>query len=182
MEGLDICGLINNVISCTREYERGKYHCTADLLFDWFELACFANKNKNCQLSYSWFQASQTGGQKYSDTSPFSIPWLYCFYFLLNMVAQWQNTRPGKSYWGGRLSTDDLLVLTSLDQLVFILKILFSFFTKQATCMRRSTALSLPLQLVFPDSTHNPKIQGLNPATGPRRENVEKKVLLITTK
>jgi hypothetical protein len=29
---------------------RGKYHCTIDLLFDWFGLVCFANKNKNCQL------------------------------------------------------------------------------------------------------------------------------------
>ncbi len=42
---------------------------------DWFGLVCFAIKNKNCQLSYSWFQTSQTGGQWYSDTSPFSIPW-----------------------------------------------------------------------------------------------------------
>jgi hypothetical protein len=42
-------------------------------LFDLFGLACFANKNKNCQLSYSLFQTSQTG-QWYSDTSPFSIP------------------------------------------------------------------------------------------------------------
>jgi len=24
-----------------------------DLLFDWFGLVCFANKNKNCELSYS---------------------------------------------------------------------------------------------------------------------------------
>jgi hypothetical protein len=31
----------------------GKYHCTIDLLFDWFGLVYFANKNKNCQLSYS---------------------------------------------------------------------------------------------------------------------------------
>jgi hypothetical protein len=29
-------------------------------------------------LSYSWFQTSQTGGQWYSDTSPFSIPWSVC--------------------------------------------------------------------------------------------------------
>ncbi len=36
-----------------REYEMGKYHCTVDLLFDWFGLVCFANINKNCQLSYS---------------------------------------------------------------------------------------------------------------------------------
>ncbi len=170
MEGLDICGLINNVISCTREYSRGKYHCTTDLLFDLFELACFANKNKNCQLSYSWFQASQTGGQKYSDTSPFSIPWLYCLYALLIMVARWQNTRPGKSYWGGRLSTVDLLALTSLYQLVFILKILFFLFYKTSYLNEEVNCPELSPQLVFPDSTHNPKIQGLNPATGPRRE------------
>jgi len=37
-----------------------------DLLFDWFGLVCFANKNKNCQLSYNLFQTSQTGGQQYS--------------------------------------------------------------------------------------------------------------------
>jgi len=60
--------------------------------------------------------------------------------------AVWQL----KSYWGGRLSAVDLLVLTSLDQLIFILKILFSFLTKQATLMRRSTVLILPTQLVFP--------------------------------
>jgi len=40
-------------------------------------LVCFANKNENCMLSYSWFQSSQTGGQWYSDTSPFSIPCLH---------------------------------------------------------------------------------------------------------
>jgi hypothetical protein len=48
------------------------------------------------------------------------------------------------------LSTVDLLVLTSLDQLGFKLKILFSFFTKQATLLRRSTVLSLTPQVVFP--------------------------------
>ncbi len=55
----------------------GSITCTVDPLFDWFELVCFANKNKNCQWSCSWFQTSRTGGQWYSDTSPFSIPWLY---------------------------------------------------------------------------------------------------------
>jgi hypothetical protein len=56
--------------------EGRKYHCTIDLLFDWFGLVCFANKNKNGQLSNSWFQTSQTGGQWCSDTSPLSIPWV----------------------------------------------------------------------------------------------------------
>jgi len=37
----------------TREYLRGKNHCTVDLLFDWFGLACLANKNKNYNLAYS---------------------------------------------------------------------------------------------------------------------------------
>jgi hypothetical protein len=32
---------------------KGMYHCTTDLLFGWFGLVCFANKNNNCQLSYS---------------------------------------------------------------------------------------------------------------------------------
>jgi hypothetical protein len=40
---------------------------------------------------------------------------------------------------GGRLSMVDLLVPTSLDQLLFIMKILFRCFTKQATLLRRST-------------------------------------------
>jgi len=41
------------LVSQSREYLRGKYHCTIDLLFDWFGLVCFENKNKNCLLSYS---------------------------------------------------------------------------------------------------------------------------------
>ena len=49
-----------------------------------------------------------------------------------------------------RLSTVHLLVLTRLDQLFFILKILFAFVTKQPTLMRRSTVMSLPGKLVFP--------------------------------
>jgi hypothetical protein len=39
----------------------------------------------------------------------------------------------------------DLLVLACLDQLLFILKILFTFFTKQPTLKRRS-----PKQIVTP--------------------------------
>ncbi len=50
----------------------------------------------------------------------------------------------------GRLSMVDLLVPTSLCQLILELKILLNFFTKQAPLMRRSTVMSLPLQLVFP--------------------------------
>jgi hypothetical protein len=63
------------------------------------------------------------------------------------------NAEPGKPYWRGKLNTVDLLVLTSLYQLLFILKILFSYVTKQAALMRRSTVLSLPFQLAFPGWT-----------------------------
>ncbi len=52
----------------------------------------------------------------------------------------------GKLYRRGRLSKVDLNVP---EEVVFILKILFTFVTKQATLMRRSTVLTLPLQLVF---------------------------------
>ncbi len=43
----------------------------------------------------------------------------------------------------------DLLVLTGLDQLLFILKKLFTLVTKQAILTRRSTVVSLSLQPVF---------------------------------
>jgi len=52
------------------------------------------------------------------------------------------------------LSTVDLLVFISLDQVLFVLKILFTFFTKQVTSMRRSTVLTLPLQLGFPGTRY----------------------------
>jgi hypothetical protein len=34
----------------TREYQRGKYYCTIDLLFDLFGLACFANKKRDLSV------------------------------------------------------------------------------------------------------------------------------------
>jgi hypothetical protein len=37
----------------------------------------------------------------------------------------------------------------------FIIKILYTFFTKRATLMTRSTLLNIPLQLVFPSLIHN---------------------------
>ncbi len=52
-----------------------------------------------------------------------------------------------------RLSTGDLLVLTIIIHLIFVLKILYNFVTIQAALMRGSTVLSLPLKLVFPGET-----------------------------
>jgi len=51
-----------------------KYHCTIDLLFDWFGISCMTTDNFCFYLQNRLFQTSQTGGQRYSDTSPFSIP------------------------------------------------------------------------------------------------------------
>jgi hypothetical protein len=32
----------------TREYSRGKYHCTIDLLFDWFGISCMMTTDNFC--------------------------------------------------------------------------------------------------------------------------------------
>ena len=52
-------------------------------------------------------------------------------------------------FWRGRLSTVDLLILTSIEQLFLLLQRLFTFLRKQATLLRRSTVLSLSLQQGF---------------------------------
>ncbi len=57
-----------------REYYRGKYHCTVDLLFDWFGIGCMIT---GIFLQNRLMQTSQTGGQWYRDASPFSIPCKY---------------------------------------------------------------------------------------------------------
>jgi hypothetical protein len=43
---------VNKVKELSREYQRGKYHCTIDLLFDWFGLVCFANKKTKIVSSH----------------------------------------------------------------------------------------------------------------------------------
>jgi hypothetical protein len=51
-----------------------------------------------------------------------------CIFTVLKIVflTDCKPLHPRKSYWRGRLSTVDLLVLTSLDKLLFILKPLFA--------------------------------------------------------
>jgi len=103
--GCDICFSSSGVCgkNCTLYWKqgipKGQYHCTIDLVFNWFGLVSFAHKNKNCQLSYSWFQTSQTGGgQCYSDTSPSSIPYtsisnkLFLFTFFRSACSRWSLT------------------------------------------------------------------------------------------
>jgi hypothetical protein len=47
-----------------------------DLLFDWFGISCMTTDNLSFYLQNRLIQTGQTGGQLYSDTSPFSIPCL----------------------------------------------------------------------------------------------------------
>jgi hypothetical protein len=54
---------------------KGEYHCTIDLLFDWFGISCMTTDNFCFYLQNRLIQTSQTGGQWYSDISPFSILW-----------------------------------------------------------------------------------------------------------
>jgi hypothetical protein len=51
--------------------------------------------------------------------------------------------------WRGWSTTVNLRVLTSLNHLIFKLKMLFSFVTNEGILMRRSIVLILPFQLVF---------------------------------
>ncbi len=63
--------------------------------------------------------------------------------------AKLKTVQAGKTNWSGRFSTVDLLVLTSLDQLFFEILNVIYFLPKGATLVRRSTVLSLPVQLAF---------------------------------
>jgi hypothetical protein len=103
-----------------------------------FFFVAFVAKQLHCQL-LKWRPKTKT--QKNKD-----------FFFFRKFLQKRRKqeraekvSEPGKSYWTGRLSTVDLLVLTSLEQLLFKSKILFTFLTKQATVMRRSTVFTNPL-------------------------------------
>ncbi len=82
--------------SLSRDHLRGKYHCTVDLLFDWFGISCMTTDNFCFYLQNRLIQTGQKGGQLYSDTPPFSVP---CFIRLnhelrLGLVSgfKWRQT------------------------------------------------------------------------------------------
>ena len=50
---------------------KGKYHCMADLLFDWLGFGCFACIEFDRDLQVCQIQTSQTGGELYIDTFPY---------------------------------------------------------------------------------------------------------------
>ncbi len=66
---------------------------------------------------------------------------------ILTIILIKGSTWAGNPYRRGRLSTVDLLILTSLYQLLL---------TTQVSLIRRSSVLSLPLESVFPDLGKGP--------------------------
>jgi hypothetical protein len=73
-----LCGLVHlqgQLIPVdTMEYYRGKYHCTIDLLFDWFGISCMNIYSFCFYLQNRLILTSQTGGQWYSNTFPLEFP------------------------------------------------------------------------------------------------------------
>ena len=52
---------------------KGKYQCTADLLFDWFGFSCFLNWNYKQICLFGQILMGQTGGQPNSDIFPCEV-------------------------------------------------------------------------------------------------------------
>ncbi len=53
---------------------QGKYHCTIDLLFNWFGIGCMTTDNFCFYLQNRLIQTSHSGCQWYSNTSPLVFP------------------------------------------------------------------------------------------------------------
>ncbi len=66
-QGRLACPLIQGIL-------KGKYHCTVDLLFDWFGISCMTTDHFCFYLQNRLIQTSQPGGQWYSDTPPLVFP------------------------------------------------------------------------------------------------------------
>ena len=101
-----------------REHWRGKYHCTVDLLFDWFEISCITTDIFCFYLQIRLIQTSQTEGQWYCDPSPFSIPCLGQLEWLItsrivSMCEWWSrevNTCVLEFFWGSDCLSDDCII------------------------------------------------------------------------
>jgi hypothetical protein len=66
--------ILQNMIKCYSNQGILKYHYTIDLLFNWYGISCMTTGNFCFYLENRLIQTSQTEGQRYSDTSSFSIP------------------------------------------------------------------------------------------------------------
>ena len=58
----------------THLLRNGKYHHTADLLFDWFGFnQTWKSLSNSTSAKSNWILSSQTVGQPHSDTSPYEV-------------------------------------------------------------------------------------------------------------
>ena len=57
----------------TRLLRKSIYHCTADLLFDWFGFSCFVELNYKQICLFGQILTGQKGGQAYSDISTYEV-------------------------------------------------------------------------------------------------------------
>jgi len=78
----------------------------------------------------------------------------------MNILWLIRYEMPGKSYWRARLSTVDLLVLTSINQLLFTMKILFTFYktsylNKEANCSEPFPSVSIPWKCLHQCKVHS---------------------------
>jgi hypothetical protein len=88
-----ITPLCGKLVGLLQGILKGKYHCTIDLLFDWFGINSMTTDKFGFYLQNRLFQTSQTGGQRYSDTSHFSIPWFITInHFSPNVIFTRQLT------------------------------------------------------------------------------------------
>ncbi len=146
----EIISLIVTILVTTKAKAKHEFLfkklATTEQKFVWIANGC--STSVESLSHYTVFEgsipASAAAGRKWQGLSCTSIPSKNLPEYLFEVSAH-----PGKSYWRGRLSTVDLLVLTSLDQLLLYWKLWFTFFTKQASLLRRSIVLILPPQLVF---------------------------------
>ncbi len=85
--------------------KRGKYHFTIDLLFDWFGISSMTTDKFQFYLQNRLIQTSQTGGQRYSDTSPFSIP---CLVYKYNTALKYsQRDKHSSLFCCGIISAEE---------------------------------------------------------------------------
>jgi hypothetical protein len=98
-----------------REYKRGKYLCTTDLLFDWFGLVCFANKNKKLSV---FIQLIPNQSNRRS-----MVQWYFTLYYSLPYVT---HSLTRESLLKGKDQNDRPLYTSKFWILLFILKIIYN--------------------------------------------------------
>jgi hypothetical protein len=101
-------------------------------------------------ISWHLFKNNKQLGQPIHLVSIIGVSAIYVVSNINPQVCELIEAPAGKPYWRGKLSTVDLLALTSSYQLLLIMQTSFTFYIKQAALMRRSTVMSLTLRWAFP--------------------------------